>query len=295
MPKKKLYFLSRKYVPYWLIFPAIIVIVAIMLYPLVYSIYISFLDMKLGREAIPFVGLRNYAEAMFSKVFRKVLTNNLIFMAIAVPAELIFGFVIAILLNRSFKGRRVVRVLFLLPMLAAPVVAGTNFRWLLNEQFGLINAILRVFNLPTVAWLVSPPWPFASILFAEIWQYTPFAMILLLAGLQSLPDALFEAAQIDGANKWQQTRHIAIPLLTPIISIIVILRIVDIFRIFDVVYVMTQGGPARTTDLLPTYTYEMAFTQVRFGYAGAISWMTLVISLIFIVPLIRSAIMRSFD
>ncbi len=261
-----------------------------------YSIYISFLDMKLGKEAIPFIGFRNYAEVMFrDKVFRKVLANNLIFMAIAVPAELIFGFIIAILLNRPFKGRKMIRVLYLLPMLAAPVVVGTNFKWLLNEQFGIINAIFRVFNLPTIAWLVRPPWPFASILFAEIWQYTPFAMILLLAGLQSLPDTPFEAARVDGANKWQQIRYIAVPLLMPVISIVAILRIVDIFRIFDVVYIMTQGGPARTTDLLSTYTYEMAFSQVRFGYAAAISWITLMLSLIFVVPLIKNAVTRSFD
>jgi len=294
--RRKLSFFGEHYVPFWLVLLAVITIAVILIYPLIYSIYLSFMDMSLGRGTTIFVGIRNYSDILFDDpIFRKVLGNNMVFMIISLTSEFLLGFALALLLNRPFRGRRFVRVLFLLPMLAAPVLVGTNFRWIFNSQFGLLNAILRVFNLPGVAWLVKSPWPMASIIVAEVWQYTPFTTLLLLAGLQSLPDTPFEAAKIDGASWWQQFRYITLPLLVPVISITAILRIVDKFRIFDIVYVMTLGGPARTTDLLPTYTYEVAFSQVRFGYAAAISWITLMLSLVFLIPFIKGALARSFD
>ncbi|MCL4417042.1 MAG: sugar ABC transporter permease [Actinobacteria bacterium] len=293
---KRFSFLSERYTPYWLVLLAIITIAAILIYPLMYSLYLSFMDMNLGRGTNFFVGFENYSYALFEDpVFHKVLGNNMVFMVFSLTLELLLGFAIALLLNHPFRGRKYVRVLFLLPMLAAPVLVGTNFRWIFNEQFGLLNAILRVFNLQGVAWLVKSPWPMASIIVAEVWQYTPFTTLLFLAGLQSLPDTPFEAAKIDGASWWQQLRYITIPLLVPIISITAILRIIDIFRVFDIVYVMTLGGPARATDLLPTYTYEVAFSQARFGYASAISWITLLISLVFLIPFIKSVLARSFE
>ena len=280
--------LSERYAPYWLLLPALLCMVGILIYPLLYSLYVSFYDYRLARTDTSFIGLGNYIETLTSSAFYLVLGQNIAFMLVSVAIELVFGMCIALLLNRQFFGRAVARSLFLLPMLTAPVLAGFNWRWIFNDRFGLMNQLFLASGLPPQGWLVDPNLARLSIVIASVWQGIPFVMLLLLAGLQSLPQAPFEAAIVDGASAWQRFIHLTIPLLRPVIVVAVALRIIDLFRAFDVIYIMTYGGPGRATELLGFYIWRSAFSSSRMGFASAVSWTTLVITVLFLIPLFLS-------
>lgn len=277
--------IMERYAPYWLFLPALICMVGILIYPLLYSLYISFFDFRLAAAETPFLGLANYIEALTSRTFYLVLGQNIAFMLVCVVIELTFGMSLALLLHRPFKGRGIARALFLLPMLTAPVLAGFNWRWIFNDRFGLMNQLLLEMGLSPQGWLVEPNFARFAIVIASVWQGIPFVMLLLLAGLQSLPLAPFEAAIVDGASAWQRFIHLTIPLLRPVMVVAVALRVIDLFRTFDVIYIMTFGGPGQATELLPFYIYRFAFSASRMGYASAVSWITLLITVIFLIPL----------
>jgi len=162
----------------------------------------------------------------------------------------------------------------------APAVVGLNFRWLFNSQYGLIDALLADLHLPAVLWLSDPNWALVSIIIADVWQNAPLMVLLFLAGLQSLPQEPVEAAAVDGASPWQIFWYITLPLMRPIIVVALMLRIIDTFRTFDVVWLMTQGGPGGATSLITVYAYLLAFQGVDFGHAAAVSYIALVISLV---------------
>ncbi len=280
--------LSERYAPYWLLIPSLICMVGVLIYPLAYSLYISFFNYRLARTDTTFVGLGNYVEALTNRAFYLVLGQNIVYMLVCVTIELVLGMSLAMLLNRQFFGRAVARSLFLLPMLTAPVLAGFNWRWIFNDRFGLMNQLLLAAGLPAQGWLVEPTFARLSIVIASVWQGIPFVMLLLLAGLQSLPQAPFEAAIVDGATAWQRFVHITLPLLRPVIVVATALRIIDLLRVFDVIYIMTFGGPGQATELLGFYIYRTAFSASRMGYASAVSWVTLLITVLFLIPLFLS-------
>ncbi len=283
--RKRLSRLENRFEPYWLLAPALLIITAVLLYPLVYSLYISFLDYRLARSASPFIGIRNYVNALTSYPFLFSFVQNVIFTLICVVIEFVLGMAIALLLNRDFWGRATVHALFLLPMLTAPVLAGFNWRWIFNDRFGLLNQLMLEIGLQPRGWLVEPNLARTSIVIATVWQGTPFVMLLLLAGLQSLPMAPYEAAIVDGASVFQRFRYLTLPLLRPVIAVTLALRVIDLFRVFDVIYIMTFGGPGHATELLPFYIYRSAFSESRVGLASAMSWITLVVTIIFLIPL----------
>ena len=283
--RSRLDYLQDRYAPYWLMLPALGIIATILLYPLLHAFYISFFDYRLARSARPFIGLDNYIDAVTSYSFLFVLVQNIVFTVVSVSLEFLFGMGLALLLNRNFWGREVFRALFLLPMLTAPVLAGFNWRWIFNDRFGLLNQLFLAVGLQPQGWLVEPNLARLSIVIATIWQGTPFVMILLLAGLQSLPAAPFEAAIVDGASAWQRFRFLTLPLMRPVIVVAIALRVIDLFRVFDVIYIMTFGGPGHATELLPFYIYRAAFSQSRIGLASALSWITVFITVLFLVPL----------
>ncbi len=276
---------QARYAPYWLLFPAVGIICAVLLYPLLHALYISFLDYKLARSAKPFIGLGNYIEAATSYSFGFVLAQNIGFTVVCVIVEFTVAMGIALLLHRQFRGRAIYRVFFLLPMLTAPVLAGFNWRWIFNDRFGLMNQIFIALGLPPQGWLVDPNLARLAIVIATVWQGIPFVMILLLAGLQSLPQTPFEAATVDGATSWQKFHRLTLPLMRPVITVALALRVIDLFRVFDVIYIMTLGGPGHATELLPFYIYRAAFSQSRFGLASALSWITVFITILLLIPL----------
>ena len=171
-------------------------------------------------------------------------------------------------------------MLLLVPPMIAPAVVGLNFRWLFNGQYGLANALLRTVHLPEIPWLSDPNWALVSVIIADVWQNTPLMVLLFLAGLQSLPQEPLEAAAVDGASEWNIFWWIVLPLMRPVIMIALMLRITDTFRTFDVVWLMTQGGPGGATNLITVNAYLLAFQAIDFGHAAAVSYIALFLSLL---------------
>jgi multiple sugar transport system permease protein len=276
---------GERYVQYWLILPALLTMCTVLVYPLVYSLWISFFDWNITSVARPFLGLRNYVEALTNASSQFIFAQNIAFTVICIALEFVIGMALALLLARQFVGRGLARTLLLLPMLTAPVLAGFNFRWIFNDRFGLANQLLIQLGLQPYAWLADANLARAVIVLVTIWQGIPFMMLLLLAGLESLPASPFEAAIVDGASAWQRFLHIALPLLRPVIVVAVSLRVIDLFRTFDTIYIITFGGPGHATELLPFYIYRAAFSSGRFGFASALSYIVLVLTLLLLIPL----------
>jgi multiple sugar transport system permease protein len=276
---------GERYIQYWLILPALLTMCAVLVYPLAYSLWISFFDWNITAVGRPFLGLRNYVEALTNASSQFIFAQNITFTIICIALEFVIGMALALLLSRQFIGRGLARTLLLLPMLTAPVLAGFNFRWIFNDRFGLANQLLIQLGLQPYAWLADANLARAVIVLVTIWQGIPFMMLLLLAGLESLPTSPFEAAIVDGASAWQRFLHIALPLLRPVIVVAVSLRVIDLFRTFDTIYIITFGGPGHATELLPFYIYRAAFSSGRFGFASALSYVTLALTLLILIPL----------
>ena len=267
---------------YLLAAPALLVMIAIFVYPLAYSFVMSFFQWDLSASSSTFLGLANYADTLTSPTFDQSLRNQIIFSVVSLATEVVAGMSIALLINSKLRGLRIARTLLLIPPMIAPAVVGLNFRWLFNTQYGLFDALLRTAGLPTIPWLSDPNWALASVIIADVWQNTPLLVLLFLAGLQSVPQEPLEAAAVDGASAWRTFWEIILPLLRPVIFVALMLRIIDTFRTFDVVWLMTQGGPGGATTLLTVNAYLLAFQSVDFGHAAAVSYIALIISLLLV-------------
>jgi multiple sugar transport system permease protein len=277
---------GERYIHYWLILPALITMCAVLIYPLAYSLWISFFNWNVTSASRPFIGLRNYAEAFTSSSSHFIFVQNIAFMAACVALEFVLGMALALLLSRRFAGRGLVRTLLLLPMLTAPVLAGFNFRWIFNDRSGLANQLLVQFGLGLpIPWLADANLARLAIVLTSVWQGMPFMLLLLLAGLQSLPTSPYEAATVDGASAWQRFWYITLPLLRPVIVVAVALQTIDLFRVFDTIYIMTKGGPGHATELFPFYIYRSAFSDDRLGFAAALSYITVAITVALLIPL----------
>lgn len=260
--------------------PALLVMLAIFCYPLVYSFVMSFHQWDLSSASAEFLGLANYTDTFDSPDFRQSLRNQTIFSLVSIGVEVVAGMAVAVLVNGKLRGLRIARTLLLIPPMIAPAVVGYNFRWLFNTQYGLIDAVLRGLGLPVIPWLSDPNWALVSVIIADVWQNTPLMVLLFLAGLQSLPQEPLEAAAVDGASAWRAFWLIIMPLMRPVVVIALMLRIIDTFRTFDVVWLMTQGGPGGATNLLTVDAYMLAFQGVDFGHAAAVSYIALAVSLL---------------
>ena len=261
--------------------PALVVLLLVLIYPLLYSAYMSLHEFKLSRpQDFHFVGVANYIETIQSKEFQRALGNTLTYAGLAVPIEFLLGLVIALALANIERGRGLLRMAITLPMMLAPVVMGLMWKFMYNDKLGIINHLIRELNImdrPPL-WLADPNLALLSIIAVDIWATTPLIVLLLLAGLLSIPKEYYEAAEMDGANAWLGFRHITLPLLQPVILVALLLRGMDAFRVFDVVYIMTKGGPAMRSDVLSFYSYRTAFTSLSVGHASAVAWiMTLVL------------------
>ena len=265
---------------YLLAGPALLAMIAIFIYPLGYSFVMSFHRWDLSATSQEFLGLANYTDTLTSPEFHQSLRNQVIFSVASIGIEVVAGMAIAVLVNGKLRGLRAARTLLLIPPMIAPAVVGLNFRWLFNGQYGFVDALLRACHLPEIPWLSDPNWALVSVIIADVWQNTPLMVLIFLAGLQSLPQESLEAAAVDGASAWDIFWEIVLPLLRPVIMIALMLRIIDTFRTFDVVWLMTQGGPGGATNLITVDAYLMAFQGVDFGHAAAVSYIALFISLL---------------
>lgn len=279
--------------PAFYIAPAFVVLAVVLLYPLGYALWLSFHQWTLRtfRQGVPFIGLENYIDLFSNPDFVNSIRITFTFVLLAISFEFVLGMALAILMNHELRGRGFFRSMILLPMMCTNVVIGLMWRLLLNYQYGLVNYYLGQVGLPAVEWLSSPKVAMASVVLVDVWNTTSFVALMLLAGLQSLPDEPFEAAKIDGASAVQSFFYLTLPLLKPIILVTLLWRFIDTFRIFDVIYLLTAGGPARVTETVSIYVYRYGFQSFNLGVAASAAFIMLLIMLV-IAGLLAGAIGR---
>ena len=265
-----------------LIVPTCIILAIINLYPFFYALYLSFHKYNLTRVAkgAKFIGFGNYAAAFSDPRFINSVVRTLIIVIAAVTIEFILGFALAFVLNSKLRGMDTIRKLSIAPVTVMPVVSALIWFYILNQRYGIVNWALGLAGIPAQPWLTNPALATLSIVIADVWQWTPFIMLVILAGLNALPEYVYEAAQIDGLSDWQQFRWVTLPLLMPVILIIILLRLMDAFKLFDLPYVMTQGGPAGATETLSYYIYIQAFQFFEIGRAAAFAILMLILIII---------------
>jgi multiple sugar transport system permease protein len=251
--------------------PAVVIMAMALMYPLGYMIWGSFRDWNPSQTIgeAEFVGLKNYITLWNDPNFHESLGVTLKFAFFVVSFEMVIGVGLALLLDRNIRGMSVLRTLFILPMMIAPVVVGLMWRYMYHPTVGTFNRFLEDWGLPKIDWLGQNA--LGSIIIADIWQWTPFIFILSLAALQSLPRSAIEAAKIDGATNWQQIIHIKLPLMMPVLIVTCLLRLIDAFKVLEVILVMTQGGPGLSTEILALRISRTATEFRELGVAAAMS------------------------
>jgi len=251
--------------------PAAVVMVIALLYPLLYMVWGSFRDWDptQGIGETEFIGLKNYFTLFYDPAFRESLSVTLRFAITVVTVEMAIGLGLALLLDRNIRGMSVLRTLFILPMMIAPVVVGLMWRYMYHPTLGTFNQFLTSIGVDRIDWLGQHA--LLSVIIADIWQWTPFIFILSLAALQSLPRSALEAARIDGATGWQQIWHIKIPLMMPVLIVTLLLRLIDAFKVLEVILVMTEGGPGLKTEILALRISRTATEFRELGVAAAMS------------------------
>jgi ABC-type sugar transport system permease subunit len=249
----------------------------VLLWPLGYAAYLSLFDYYLGSRDIRFVGFANYAQLLSEARLWHSLWTTIAIAFGSVAVEFVLGFILAFTLYSVTFSVRVFMILLFLPHIITPVVATLFLKWILTSNWGLIDATLLTFNINPPDWLGDPVWARICVVFADAWIFTPFVMLVLYAALQTLDLAQIEAARIDGANRWRIIRHIIFPSLVPVIVFTVSVRLMDVFRSFDTIYVLTGGGPGTATETITIYTYQLGFQLLQVGKASALGIITLVI------------------
>ncbi len=268
--------------PYLFLAPAGIILIFALLYPIGYLTMASFFDWRMGTpfsDAV-FYGFKNYAWILKDPNFRESFMVTITFAFTVVVLEMVIGVGLALMLERPIRGMSVFRTIFILPMMIAPIVVGLVWRYMYNPQFGIFNKTLKKWGFEPIPWLSSPDWALPSVIIADIWQWTPFIFILSLAALQSLPRSSLEAARIDGASEWQQIIYIKIPLMMPVLVVAALLRMIDAFKVLEVIFIMTNGGPGLSTEIMSLQIYKTAFVSWELGRAAALSNILLAIVLV---------------
>ena len=276
---------SPRATPYLLLLPAIAVILAVVLVPLLVSFWTSFTAYNLTRPQtlFQFVGLRNYQRLLGSDDFWWAFGRTVLFITIALNLEMVLGLGLALLVSRITRGQRTLRTIMMFPMMFSPILVGFQFKYIFNDAVGLVNNALFDLGLirQPIAWLVDGTLANFSIIFAEVWMSTSVFAILLLAGLMALPKEPIEAARVDGCNAWQVFRHITLPFLMPFVYIAMTIRSLDVARAYDMVRIMTNGGPAGRTELLWTLMTRTGYQNSQMGMANAMGYVSILLSIIF--------------
>ena len=272
--------IANRMTPYLFMAPAVIIMGIALLYPLGYMVYGSFRDWDPSQSIseTDFVGFKNYITLFFDPAFRESLAVTLTFAISVVVAELVIGVGLALLLDRNIRGMSILRTLFILPMMIAPVVVGLMWRYMYHPTVGTFNRTLKSWGFEGVDWLGQNA--LLSVIIADIWQWTPFIFILALAALQSLPRSALEAARIDGATQWQQIWHIKLPLMMPVLIVTALLRLIDAFKVLEVILVMTEGGPGLSTEIVALRISRTATEFRELGTAAAMSNYLLILLLV---------------
>jgi len=275
---KKVFKIMRvSLIPYFLIIPAIVILVALIIYPLVFSLSTSLSDFSLRKTSSYFIGLTNYWDAFHDEEFLISLKNTLGFVAGMVSLEFFLGLVIALLSIGELRGIGFFRSLLVVPFSVAPVVVGLMWRYMAFKG-GIVSYFLSLIGFQPPRGLLGEAFTArVMVVAADTWEWTGFMALILIAGLLSIPQEVYDSGQIDGASNWQTLKHITLPLLKPVILIALILRTMDAFCIYDVIYALTMGGPGSSTNVVSLYIYRTAMRYGKLGYASALSWIVLLV------------------
>ena len=250
--------------------PALLLLLGMSVFPLLWALYLSFTDYSATRATgADFVGFDNYTTILTSSEVHKRALTTLVYVVGAVLFQTVLGFSIAYLISRRTRGRGALTTLFLVPMMLSPVVVGLFWKFMLDAQFGVINSMLGSLGFGQVEWLTRQRTALFSLIVVDTWQWTPFIMLIALAGLTAVPKYLYEAASIDRASEWFRFRHITLPMVWPLLLIAVMFRAIEAFRLFDLVYILTSGGPGVSTETLSFHVYKVAFLGFNTGLASA--------------------------
>jgi len=261
--------------------PALIFLGTFLLWPIAYLFYLSFTTGSFTLAGVHWVGWKNYLRLFLTPDFWQVITNTVYFTIATVIPSLVISLGLAVLLNRSFVLRGVLRTAFFIPSITSLVAAGLGFRWLFQTE-GFVNLLLNYFGIESISWLGSTVWAMPVLILLSIWKQLGFNMVVFLAGLQAIPVTRYEAAELDGANSWQQFWHITLPGLKPTLVFATVTTAIFTLRSFEQVYVITGGGPLNSTNLLVYYIYDQAFAQFDFGYAAAAATVLLAVTLLLV-------------
>ncbi len=274
---------------YLMIFPAVLVILLIGLFPIIYTLIISVQNITMMDEDTTFNGLIHYRALIGDARFWQSLWHTLIFMAVALPAELLLGLSLAYLFLERMPGKQAFIALLVMPVVISPIIAGATWRLLFDNRFGPINQVLGWFagEPVTILWTVDPSFVYPAILIAEIWQWTPFMFLLLLAALSNVDKSQLEAAEIDGAGFVRVFRTIVLPAIWPVLAIAVLIRALDLFRLFDVIWALTRGGPGTRTETFSIYAYVQGFQQFETSYTAAMAFVVILILAVSVTLILR--------
>ena len=285
---------EKRIVPYLYMAPTMIWLVFFIIYPLIFALVMAFKRFKLKRGLtiwdMPWVGFDNIINAFTDQYFLLSLKTTCVVLVFAVSIEFAIGMAVAYLLNKEkVRYDPLWMILILSPLMLPLIASGNLWRMLFDIRWGAVNAAVMFFGLNPIDFLGNPSWALITVIIVDIWQWTPFVIIILLAGMRSVPQEPVEAALADGASNWQIFRHVTLPLMKGQILIVLLIRGMDVFKTFDIVYALTFGGPGQSTTVATFYIYRQAFTQFKLGYGAALSWIVFII-----VYLLSYIILRAF-
>lgn len=262
-----------------ILWPAVLVLLLIGVFPLVYTLIVSFQNITMMAEDTSFSGFINYARLFGDTRLWQAVLHTLLFTAIALPIELVLGMAMALLFLDRMPGRQIFIALLVLPTVISPIIAGATWRLLFDNRFGPINQILGwLWGEPvTILWTINPLFVYPAIILCEVWQWTPFMFLILLAGLANVDQSQLEAAEIDGARYWRIFFKIVLPAIRPVLAIVLLIRALDLVRLFDIVWALTRGGPGTMTETISIYAYVLGFQQFETSYTAAIAVLIIVI------------------
>jgi multiple sugar transport system permease protein len=272
-----------------LIVPAVALILALSVYPLLFSVWVSFVNFDFQVPGHAFVGLKNFRMVVYDPVARWSLVLTVLFSTACVAIEFVLGLALALAMVRTFPGRGLIMSILIIPLFISPVIVGQAWALLLQRPFGPTNYVLGLISGTdvTISWLTQSPWLYIAIILADVWQWTPFMFVILLAGLTSIPAHLYEAAELDGVGGIRAFQAITLPLLMPMILLAITFRLLDAVKLFDTIFIMTGGGPGTQTYTASFYLYTVGFTQFHLSQATAGSWIFLIVTALVVGLLVR--------
>ena len=280
---------SDRHFKWLLVAPAVILILALSIYPLIFSLVVSFINYDFQVPGHAFVGLKNFRMVLVDPVARWSIVLTAIFTVANVTIEFLLGLALALIMVKHFRGRGLIMSILIIPLFISPVIVGQAWALVLQRPFGPTNYILSQL-LGTdvkIGWLTESPWLYFAITAADVWQWTPFMFVILLAGLTAIPANLYEAAELDGVGGWRAFWAITVPHLAPMMLLAITLRLLDAIKLFDTIFIMTGGGPGTKTYTASYYLYTVGFTQFHISQATAGSWIFLLLTLLVVTFLVR--------